>query len=223
MSFNNKNYFFIDTKWYKILDNFINNLNDEFRQLIYPIIDNNIINYKIEINESENKFSQRFFSDDNLVLDQVLPDNIELCDVLLDYKSVPKLVHIKKGFNNTTRDLTAQIEIAAKRLNRSLTSGDITFIDKAYNSLKSKGKLSTQYFQKVGQQQVTQKVFRDIFKNKKNFCFCLALVDTAKNERNLSSEIEKFNSNIAKFSIINLSRSLKLLNIELKVVQIFQE
>ncbi len=218
------NYFFIDGKWYKILDNFISELNYEFKQLIYPLFENHIISNKIGNNESENHFSQNFFNDSNLVLDKVLADNIELCDILLDYRTEPKLVHIKKGFNNTTRDLTAQIEIAAKRLNRVITSGDFSFIDSVYDKIISKANTNDQYFQKVGTQNISKQLFREIFKrDKPKFTFCLAIVDTNKNEKSLNSDIEKYKSNIAKFSIINLYRNLKNLNIDLKIVQIFKE
>jgi hypothetical protein len=49
--------------------------------------------------------------------------------------------------------------------------------------------------------------------------FCLAFLDTAEEERNIVKS-SKFQSNIAKYSIVELYKKLKMQDVPLKIIQV---
>ena len=54
----------------------------------------------------------------------------------------------------------------------------------------------------------------------KKLVFVLAVLDSAKTERDLFNNIEDFESNIAKFTFIELARSMNALGAEFQIAQI---
>mgnify|MGYP001126640152 CR=1 FL=1 len=54
------------------------------------------------------------------VLDKVIKDNIELCDLLVIENDRAFFIHVKNGFNATMRDLYIQVILSAKRLSNDL-------------------------------------------------------------------------------------------------------
>jgi hypothetical protein len=71
----------------------------------------------------------------------------KLAEVLFSkYKNNSILIHVKKGFNNTIRELTSQIDIAARALKEAHSTGDCDFVEQLYESLTEKKKSKTPYF-----------------------------------------------------------------------------
>lgn len=55
-------------------------------------------------------------SANTLVFDTVTPENIEACDILKWDDEFVYVIHVKKGFDTSMRDLAAQVSITAKRI-----------------------------------------------------------------------------------------------------------
>ncbi len=225
----NKNYYFLmNGNWYYVIDNFIEELNTQCKN----IINENFIKHedlfgdvkwnkdkrnKTNGYENEKDFNNNFSKKgDYLVLDRVTPENIEPCDILKWDENNLYLIHVKKGFNQNMRDLCCQVYISAKRIfqasktlkEQNGKNTDNNYIEKVFNDFKK----SRNYTSKI-----TQNEFKELFK--KNLIFVIAVLDTAKGKRELKN-IEQFNSNIAKFSLRNLYRDLKTLGLEFKITQI---
>ena len=223
VSCNNKKYFYVEKNWYEVKDTFISELNNSCRYFIEK-------NYYEGLTETwdintkkENDYNQKYIGKPRaIVLDKVTPENIELCDVLYWDDNNLYLCHVKSEFGNTMRDLCAQISIAASRIVRD-TNASKEYAKKVYVSLKSRKGSTDPYSNKIGKQtdSITEEQFLELFN--KNIVFVLAVLDTAKTERDIK-EIERFKSNIAKFSLRILSKEMKMLdgNIGFKIAQIKQ-
>jgi len=218
--YDKKVYFLIDGEWYQIEKDFLESLDNELRNIVLEA-DNTLLYEKWELEKDENYYNQKYLNKPNfLVLDKVLANRIELCDILNSDGKTTHLIHVKKGFNNTIRDLTSQIDIAARALKEAHTSNDYDFVEQLYQSLTEKKKAETSYFKKVGSQ--ADRISKEEFMNMLMDCdiiFCLAFLDTAEKERDII-ESAKFQSNIAKYSIVELYKKLKMQDIPLKIIQV---
>jgi len=222
ISLGDKKYFLIDNQWYEIMEDFINRLNEDCASFVkrnpYNCLDKEW-NYT-KSGDDENKYNQKYFNEKNtIVLDKILADNIESCDILKwDEKSI-YFCHVKAGFGNTMRDLCNQILVSAIMISNDL-AGSKEYIGKIYDSLKKK-KGSGGYFGKVGDQsdKYTKEEFVKLFKDKTPV-FVLAVLDTYKDSRNLEVDMAKFRSSIAKFSLQELRKRMKGIDMTLKITQI---
>ena len=220
---NNKKYFFINNSWYYIKQRFIEDLNASCRSFIQ-----NTNNYYNGLDkswgdtiENEDDYNKQYIGEDNaIVLHKVLPQNIEACDILKWDERNIYLCHIKKGFDNMMRDLCSQISIAARRIILDINS-EKSYITELFNCLRRYIDSNNDYLRTIGQQTETRNLeyFKNLFD--KNLVFVLAVMDTATNQRDIRN-IEAFNSNIAKFSLQELSKEIRGLNIELRITQILQ-
>jgi hypothetical protein len=170
-------------------------------------------------NQDENEYSAQYMGENNtIVLDRVTADNIELCDILSwDSQSV-YLYHIKAEFGNKMRDLSGQISIAAHRLARD---SENNFVREIYGSLKAK-KGPDPYFEAVGKQanKISEQQFCELFNGSRKIVFVMSILDIRKDRKLV--EIEKFNSNIAKFSLQELAKRMRIFDdFQLEVAQIF--
>ncbi|WP_354335904.1 hypothetical protein [Pedobacter sp. CG_S7] len=104
----------------------------------------------------------------------------------------------KYGFDARIRDLTNQILISARRLNETKSSGDNTFLEKVYQQVSGLGR-NTQGLGKTG--------FVDLFS--KNIIYVLAMSSQLKNDLKIEEHIEKYTSNIARFSLITCSTDVR--------------
>lgn len=225
ISMDEKKYFYIDKNWYKIQDQFINDLNESCKSFI-----NNHYNYKIDKPwnyslEKENDFNAKFISnnpkiDKVIVLDKITPDNIEPCDILMWDEDNIYLCHVKAGFSNSMRELCSQIYVSANRIKVDINS-EKKYIKKIYKKLKDNKNSSDTYFKKISKQieNITEDEFINIFTSKK-LVFVLSVLDTANTYRDLKTKISSFNSNIAKFSLQELVVAMKGIDIELEFTQI---
>jgi len=216
---NNKKYFFIDKSWYRIKDAFINDLNEYCKSFInknsYNGLDKNW-NYS---DENENQYNQKYIGEKNtIVLDKITPENIEPCDILKWDDNNLYLYHVKAGFGNTMRDLCSQIIIAANRINHDLNSSK-EYIKKIYINLRKKiGGES--YFDEAGKQTeiYSEDAFIRLFE--KNLVFVLAVLDISNDRIRDIKNIEEFKSNIAKFSLQELTKEMKGIDVDFRITQI---
>jgi hypothetical protein len=190
----NRPIFHIDKYWYKVEDNFIEDLNSNceilmensrLRKDILPLI------WEDAKNVDEDKYNLKYLNHENyIVLDKVLGQNIELCDILYFEKEEIYLIHVKKGFNAKMRDLTNQIKISSQRL--WTDKSDKLFLKEVYRSYQSSSNFSSN--------KITEKDFLNLFSRKINYV--LAFTSTLKDYTPIFDNLRNVKSNIAKFSII---------------------
>lgn len=215
-------YFYIDGDWYRIQADFLQDLNNECQRITADTYDDKRLDVIWDESiENEDRYNQKYLNKKGFyVLHKITPENLEPCDII-DYnnKDILYLIYVKQGFNASMRDLTSQISIASRRILEDTKSNKYEFIGKVYNEVKSRCTSSDEYFRCLGEQfnNVTKRSFINLFKNKK-LIFCLAFVDTGKGKRNIKDNIKTFDSNIAKFSIIELYRKLGIH--DLKIAQV---
>ncbi|WP_025144352.1 DUF6119 family protein [Pedobacter jeongneungensis] len=218
---NLKSYFLIEKDWYEIGKTMIDKINESCKSFLAsreyrgPAMGPWAGSY-----DSENDYNASYIGDSNaLVFDKFTPSNIEVCDILRWDQNNIYFYHVKKGFTNTMRDLCAQVLIAARRVQEDEKNG-YQFLGKLYDTVTaSKG--PTQYSQNVRAQfaNLKKRAFIDLFTNRK-FIFVLAVQDTAKSHRTLLTQIDQFESNIAKFSLNELAKNMNNLEINFQIEQL---
>ena len=217
-----QSYFLVDGEWYLIDSSFIEDLNKECSQLIKRVIDDKLISEKFNVNENESDFNLKFINQPNwLVFDTITPNNMELCDILKYDSSSIHLVHIKKGFDNSLRNLASQVIISAKLLRADIRD-KFKHIESVEEKTKKGLKSSSSNKKKIGGQIFPTGGLKEIFKYKqeKNIIFCLAFVDTAKTDRSIKTHLSQFDSNIAKFMLLELNREIKAMEFDFKIIQL---
>lgn len=217
-----KRYFYVEKAWYWIKDDFIQNLNEACQHFIsknkYSELDKTW-NYP---DHDECDYNESYIGQDNtVVLDKVITEGIELCDILKWDDNNVYLIHVKASFGNTMRDLCSQISIAANRIVEDKSAG-WSYIEKVYDNTLSKKGSSDNYFNKVGVQtdNLSKEDFCNLFKNKQ-IKFVLAVLDTSQTERSLENN-SQFRSNIAKYSLQELAKKMAGSATELSISQIMR-
>ena len=213
---NDKTYFLLDNEWYYIKSTFIRDLNIECSELINHSWDTTTLPEPFDLTKRESVYNQKYIHKPNyFVFDTITPDNVESCDIMEYGENAVKLIHVKKGFDNSLRDLTSQINIAAKRVRDDLRTG-FGYIENVQNKA-SKSKVG-----QLGKQKYPAGGLASIFKGKspQQITFCLAFADKSVTNRNLKEQIHLFNSNIAKFSLLELKKELYSMGLGFKVIQL---
>lgn len=228
VSLEDEKYFLIDSNWYKIKPSFITELNESCKSFIASNYDTGLEHSWDYANDDENNFNAKFIPENPLtagviVLDKITPENIEPCDILKWDDSSLYFYHVKAGFGNTMRDLCSQIFIAANELQSDISSSK-TYIGKIYDHLLSKRESPDEYFARASSQtnQMTKEQFLTLFSNKR-MVFVLAVLDTATTERRIGEDITSFGSNIAKFSLQELVKTMRGLGVEFRITQIARQ
>jgi len=216
---NNEKYFFVDRAWYRIKPAFIDDLNESCKAFIKNSFYNGLDKSWNHSDQNENQYNQMYIGDEKtIVLDKIIPDNIEPCDIMKWDNDNLYLYYVKAGFGNTMRDLCSQVVIAANRIVHNLTSSK-DYITKIYAELRNKIG-GTQYFDEVGKQ--TDRYSEDEFVSlfDKKLVFILAVLDTATDRRRSIKDIEEFKSTIAKFSLQELMKQMKSIDVDFRITQI---
>lgn len=196
--------FLIDNKWYHLRDTFIKELKT---QTIYVLktykLEENILTFSWNKNiiRTEKEYNLQYNNLNNyIVIDTIIVDGVELCDILYYDVTTIYLIHNKYGFTSSIRELTNQILISAKRLRESLGSENPIFLKKIYNSLLEKGR---------NVNELNEEEFINLFKNKK-IKFVLAFTSNLTEDLIVEENIDKYISNIAKFSVVECSSEMKI-------------
>ncbi|WP_316796329.1 DUF6119 family protein [Pedobacter agri] len=218
---NGKNYFLIEKEWYEISHTMIDKINETCKGFITsrfyagPAMDAWDSTFL-----SENDFNAHYLTKpDSLVFDKITPSNIEVCDILRWNTTHIYLYHVKKGFDNSMRDLCSQVFISARRVLEDSKS-KYEFIGSLYDELiKTRGK--SVYVQNAQKKlkKMPRKDFIALFENRK-LVFVLAVKDTSKKTRRLATDIEDFNSNIAKFSLNELTQKMRNLEVDFQILEL---
>lgn len=209
-------YFKVDGVWYRVLPSFIRELNQECELVINRRWNTRLLDKTFDLTKSETKYNRSYIGRaQTLVFDTITPDNIEACDIMIWEQENIFLVHVKKGFDNSVRELASQIMISAKRLEEDIRSGcsgliKLQTMTKASNSKE----LRQQVFPRGGLQELFKKV------QQKNIVFCLAIVDRSDKDRSIKDNINDFQSNIAKYSLLDMEKQVTSMGFDVKIIQI---
>lgn len=222
VEYKGNHYFFLDGEWYKIDSDFVQDLNKECSYILNKVWDDTLITEIFDIKKTEHAFNKKFIGRENwLVFDTITPDNIEPCDLLNYDDSKVIFIHVKKGFDNSVRDLASQILIAAKRIQEDIKTS-FAYINKVEKkTLRGKSSKSKRS-QNLAKQTFPPGGLKEVFKDKKDhdIVFCLAFVDSSPSRGMLKHNITSFNSNIAKFSLMEVHRGITALGYDFKVIQL---
>jgi len=212
-------YFLIEKDWYRVKKTFVDGLNE---QAISFFKDSQFVGPKLNKwkKGNENEFNESHLLQTNtFVFDKVTPLFIEACDLMKVDNDTVYFYHVKKGFDNSMRDLCNQVFISARKIQEDSKMGFI-FLQSLYDRVvKNNGK--EEYFKNIKKQfaKLKKEDFIKLIEDKK-IVFVLSVLDTAKNERMLYTDIKDFDSNIAKFTMLELSKNMRYLGVDFKVLQL---
>jgi len=213
----NSNYFLLGNNWYSIKDDFVDDLNNDLREILDSSQVDSLLPTITGSGEEEIYISKYFGLSDWFVLHKVLVDGIELCDLLFAKNNEVYLVHVKKNFNNSVRDLSLQMTQAAKRLQSDIKTGGFQFLNTVQSRIISKS--SNTYQKNRSSQKLKKNLLKSYFKNKGvKIYFCAVILH--KDKTKIVDSIKKRRSNIAKMSLVNAYREIRALNYEFRFSQV---
>jgi len=203
--------FLVDNRWYRLRFSFLQELKQEAISVLrnYKLPDN-IFNKSWPAPISENQYNMQYHNIDKyMVFDTITPHGIELCDVLYIGDDATYLIHVKKGFDNSMRELTNQILLSSKRVNSDLTTQKKEYLSKIWNAY------SIKYPE---DQRFSFESFVGLFKEK--IVYVLAFAVRGSINSPIISNIDKYKSNIAKYSLVQCSRDIQEYQYGLNICQI---
>jgi len=204
--------FLLDNNWYYLQDSFLNDLNRSCERILknYKAPNNIVIRkWNLSIQNTEKKYNLLYNNLKNyLVFDTISISGIELCDIIkYDDKNV-YLIHVKRGFDSSMRELYNQIILSARRLEESRSSKEKDYLKKCFKSLVNKS-------QNNGINSFDE--FIKLFD--KNIKYVMAFSNNNSNQ-SVEENLSKIKSSIAKFSIIQTSSEMRSNYYELLFAQI---
>jgi uncharacterized protein (TIGR04141 family) len=215
-----KSYFLIEKDWYEIGQSMIDKINVTCTNYVKEKKYTGPAMPKWLSTQSENAFNASLLGMANtLTFDLITPQNIEVCDILRWNDDNIYLYHVKKGFDNSMRDLCGQVSIAARKvLEDSKTK--FAFIGSLYDALAA-NKGNSSYYKKAQKElkKISQADFIKLFQERK-IVFVLAVQDRAKSVRTLENNMSDFESNIAKFSLNELTQKMRNLDVTFEILQL---
>jgi hypothetical protein len=208
---NKRPIFLLDNNWYYLQDSFLLDLNRNCERIIKNYKSPNILHKKwdLSVQNTEKKYNLLYKNLNNyLVFDTITISGIELCDIIkYDEKNI-YLIHVKRGFDSSMRELYNQIILSARRLEESKSSKEKDYLKKSFQSLIKKN------------QNNNINSFEDFIKLfDKNIKYVMAFSNNNSNEL-IENNLEKVKSSIAKFSIIQTSSEMRKDYYELLFTQI---
>ncbi|WP_456461787.1 DUF6119 family protein [Reichenbachiella sp.] len=210
-------YFLVDTKWYKLRDSFIDDLKVNTHHILKTYqAPRNILTecWDKKTLRREGDYNM-LYNDKNgyIVIDTLITDGIELCDILHYDDQNLYLIHVKYGFSSSIRELSNQIMISARRLRETLASDNKELLDKVYRKLIDKG---------YNIDSMTLDEFKELFTSRK-INYILACTSQLSEDLLIEDNIDRFDSNIARFSLIQCSGDMRANYYDLFTHQIRRE
>ncbi|QQL50123.1 DUF6119 family protein [Mucilaginibacter ginkgonis] len=219
-TFNGESVFLVDGKWYILKESFIESLKNQTER----VLKNSKLTSTIIDEPWTYDVARKLFSNEEIynmlyngrpnyiVLDRIIADGVELCDILFITDVEIYLIHVKHSFTARVRELTNQILISARRLTEAISSKQKVFFDKLYNGLKAKGRSTNNY---------SQEEFFELFLTRKPI-YVFATASHLDVDVPIESNIDKYDSNIARFSLTTTSAEMQTSYYELKTHQILR-
>jgi uncharacterized protein (TIGR04141 family) len=215
LQYENKPIFHIDSKWYFVKDDFTDSMNQLCSQMINRHHSQRNILFNSWISSSEDAYNSLYRNEPNYwVFDKALGQNIELCDIMYESDDTIYLIHIKTGFDAKIRDLCNQIVISANRFMISRNSGDNAFVNDVIDSYNRRA-------DNVGYEIGDKDSFIQKFATGgKEIVFVMAFKSDTQRVPVIRNNVEKLESNIAKFSLIQCIREMSTFNYPIEIIEI---
>jgi hypothetical protein len=204
--------FLLDNNWYFLQDSFLQDLNRACERILKNFKAPNSLltkTWDLTKENTEKKYNLLYKDLKNyLVFDTIAISGIELCDIIKYDSQNVYLIHVKRGFDSSMRELYNQIILSARRVEESRSSKDKAYLKKCFDSLIKK---------KQGNSINSVDEFLKLFQ--KNIKYVMAFSNNNSNNA-VEDEISKIKSSIAKFSVIQTSSEMRSNYFELLFTQI---
>lgn len=218
LNYYGRSYFLIDSKWYKLKDTFLQSLESKTLTILKSSkLASGIVNIPWDYCSNsknyirEGKYNMLYDQkNDYIVIDTIISDGVELCDILKIVADEIFLIHVKHSFTAKVRELTNQILISARRLNEAISSKNKGFFDEIYDKLIIKGR-STNGLDKDE--------FYSMFITKTPV-YVLATASHLTEDYGIIDNIQRYDSNIARFSLTTCAAEMRSNYYDFKTVQI---
>lgn len=211
--YDSKPVFLVDTKWFHLRDSFVEDLKINTVHVLnsYPAPDEILdIPWDKSIIRTEGAYNFEYDEKDNyIVLDTLIADNLELCDLMYYNEDELYLIHVKYGFQSKMRELTNQVLISARRLRETKGTKEKQLLVDIYNQLLEKG---------YNINGIDLDQFKNLFE--KRIKYVIAFTSHLKKDLVVKNNIEKFTSNIARYSLIQCSGEMRANYYDLLTYQI---
>ena len=201
LTYKSKKYFRIDANWYYLDDRFLEQIK---KDAINTYIENKLeieLLKKWKTGWDEDKYNLKHNKKGYYVLDKLIKENIELCDILIVKENTIYFVHVKDGFNTQMRNLYIQIILSAKRLwndlNNNITSSYLIETLKKYNKKYPTNKIDE------------NAILHGILNNDYKIEFVMAYRNYSYSGHTDIEKIELSQSNIAKYSLVQTVREMR--------------
>jgi len=207
--------FLVDSKWYSLRESFVEGLIYHTKHILGTYsLKGDILDkpWDKSINREEQDYNMLYNNEDNyVVLDRIIADGLELCDILYYTANRIYLVHVKYGFGSKMRELTNQILISAKRLREEMGKEDKTLLKSIYTKAKAMNRdindLNLDEFVVLFDKSIT---------------YVLAYSSHLTIDYKVAKNVERFKSNIARYSLVNCSGEMRANFYDLETKQIIR-
>lgn len=215
LQYENRPIFHIDSKWYSVKDNFRDSMNRLCNQMINRHHSKLDILFHPWIGGSEDAYNSQYRNENGyLVFDKALGQNIELCDIMYENDETIYFIHIKTGFDAKIRDLSNQVVISANRFMISRNSGDNSFVNDVIDNYNRR-------VDNIGYEIPDKEAFLQKFKTGgKEIVFVMAFKSDTQSVPVIKNNVERLESNIAKFSLIQCVREMSTFNYPIEIIEI---
>ncbi|HQX99822.1 MAG TPA: TIGR04141 family sporadically distributed protein [Flavobacteriales bacterium] len=201
IEFNGRPVFHVDTEWYEARGNFEAELNSQFATLLVARNTGAGL-FNLEWNEAmrtEAQYNNAYMNHASgkcFVLDTIVHENIELCDVLIWDSEELNFVHVKRGFDASMRDLSYQVLLSARRLASDKVSGQFDFTREIIRKYNAKGGPAL--------------IEEDLVAALQNFRvkFTMAIARPRSERPPIFLNHTEYKSNIAKFALLETSKHM---------------
>lgn len=218
ITFKGDSAFYIDTKWYKVKDAFVESLITQTESIFKNFkLANGILmepwpkqqGTKLLVREDE--YNLKY--DDKagyIVMDKILHENIEICDIFHITDDEIYLIHVKHSFTARVRELTNQILISARRLTEAIATNNLKYFKDLYKQIKrhNKNKLTQ-----------SEDEFTKMFFDRK-ITYVFATASQLDSDLKIEGNVRKYKSNIARFSLTTCSAEMRTQYFDMVTFQI---
>lgn len=213
VEFEQNKYFKIDGHWYILENHFLSIMNEDAKTYYSKYLLKEKLLIPWNDGDDEDTYNKSHESFENcFILDKVLSDNIELCDILHIHDRTAYFIHVKDGFNTKMRDLYIQVILAAKRLSNDIkNTNGIEYLRNTlllYNSRNPKKAIDIDLF------------INDIENKKLNISFVMAFKNNHHKKYDILERINRCSSNIAKYSLVQVVKEMQQFDFDIKLIDI---
>jgi hypothetical protein len=210
--------FLVDGKWYRLKESFVDNLMSQTERILKNTrLYDGILDQKWTFDIQKKRFTDEGIYNmlydgraNYLVFDKIIVDGVELCDILHISGNEIYLIHVKHSFSSRVRELTNQILISARRLRQAISGKQRSYFDNLFDGLVARGR------QVNG---LDQESFYNMFIMKKPI-YVFATASQLSEDLLIEDNIGKYDSNIARFSLVTCSAEMQTTYFELRTCQI---